>query len=113
MTERTSGKENDMGYMKRWDGIWRTEDSYQSSISSDLDPTSIPVRNGDRVTGELSRGNELPNVFLERSRWLEPLHENILQAGQYFCPNNFLQGSHDTWRKVLGYIEILYRGKWE
>src|SRR6266403_5821224 len=60
---------------------------------------SIPVRNGGRVTGELSRGNELPNVFLERSRWLKPTHENILQAGQRFCPNDFLQGGRDTWRK--------------
>jgi hypothetical protein len=36
------------------------------------------------VTGELSRGNELPNVFLERSQRLEHVHENILQAGQHF-----------------------------
>ncbi len=62
----------------------------------------MPDRNGDRMTGELSRGNELPNVFLERSRWLRPLHENILQAGQHLCPNDFLQGGRDTWGKVLG-----------
>ena len=65
----------------------------------------IPVRNGDEVTGELSRVSELPNIFLESSRWLEPLHENILQAGQHFCnsaPNELLQGGRNTWRKFLG-----------
>ncbi len=33
-------------------------------------PASIPDRNGDRVTGELSRGNELLNILLETSEWL-------------------------------------------
>src|SRR6266403_517097 len=69
----------------------------------------LPDRNGDWVTGELSRGNELPNVFLEGPRWFKPLHENILKAGQHFCPNDFLQAGRDTWHKVLGEIEILYR----
>src|SRR6266436_1115291 len=69
---------------------------------------SIPDRNGDRVTGDLSCGNELPNIFLDRSRWLKPLHKNILQAGQHFCPNDILEGNRDTWRKVLGQIEILH-----
>ncbi len=64
--------------------------------------TSIPDRNGDRVTRELLRGNKLPNVFLERSQWLKALHENILQVGQHFCPNDFLQGGHNAWCKVLG-----------
>jgi hypothetical protein len=41
----------------------------------------VPDRNGDRVTGELSCSDELPNVFLQRTRWLEPLNEDILQAG--------------------------------
>src|SRR6266403_5523166 len=76
-------------------------------------PMSIPDRNGNRLTGELSRDNELPNVFPERPQWLKPLHENILQAGQHFCPNDFLEGSGDTWRKVFGYIEILHHGKWK
>jgi hypothetical protein len=60
---------------------------------------SVPVpeglRNGDRVIAELSRGNELPNVFLKLSRWLKPLHKNILQAGQHFCysgTDELLQG---------------------
>src|SRR6266403_3166793 len=57
---------------------------------------SIPDRNGDRVTGELSRGNELPNVFLEGSRWLKPLHENILQARQR--RHDFSESGRDTWR---------------
>jgi hypothetical protein len=57
------------------------------------------------VTGELSRGKELPNVFLEKSRWLEPLNENIPQAGQHFCysvPDELLQGGRDNWRKFPG-----------
>ena len=61
-------------------------------------------RNGDRATGELSRGNELLNVFLERPRWLEPLHKNILQARQHVCyspPNELMQGGRDTRRKFL------------
>src|SRR6266849_3471475 len=73
-----------------------------------------PDRNGDRMTGELSRGNEMPDVFLQRSRWLEPLHENILQAGQHFhysAPNELLQGTRDIWHKFLGKVEILHRGK--
>ena len=45
----------------------------------------VPVINGDRVIGELSRRNELPNVFLKKSRSLENLHENILQVGQHIC----------------------------
>src|SRR6266403_5990843 len=57
---------------------------------------SIPDRNGDRVTGELSRGNELPNVFLEGSRWLKALHENILQARQH--RHDFSESGRDTWR---------------
>jgi hypothetical protein len=72
-----------------------------------------PVRDGDRVTGELSGDNELPDAFLE---WLELLHKDILQAGQYFCysaSNEFLQGGRDTWRKFLVQVEILHRGKWE
>ena len=64
--------------------------------------SSIPDRGGDRGTRELSRGNKLLNAFLERSRWLKPIHEDILQAGQHFCPNDFLQGGHDTWCEVLG-----------
>jgi hypothetical protein len=62
------------------------------------------------VTGELSRGNELLNVFLVRSRRLVPLNEDILQAGQYFyysAPNELLHGGPDTWREFLGWIEIL------
>ena len=55
----------------------------------------VPVVKGDRVIGELSRGNELPNLFVKRSRWLEPLHENILQARQHLCcsaPKRALSG---------------------
>src|SRR5258707_12260135 len=65
----------------------------------------LPDRNGDRVTGMPSRGNEHPNVFMKRSPWLEPLHKNILQAGQDFCysaPHELFQGSRDIWRKLLG-----------
>ena len=45
----------------------------------------VPDRNGDKVIGELSRSNERCNIFLKRSRLLEPIHENILQVGQHFC----------------------------
>ena len=44
---------------------------------------SVPVRNGNRVTGELSRGNELPDSFLDRSCWVEFLQEETLQRRQY------------------------------
>ena len=40
-----------------------------------------PTRNCYRMTSELSRGNELPNAFLDRIRWLKLLQENILQGG--------------------------------
>ena len=61
----------------------------------DLPRTRISVQARDRywVTGELSRGNELPNAFLDRSRWLEPLYKNVLQGGQHFyrsAPNELL-----------------------
>ncbi len=89
---------------------WNSEDRGHLSIidllrSSHQLEGSLPDRNGDRVAGVLSCSNELPNVFLERSRWLGPLHENILQAGQHLCysaPNELLQGGRDTWRKCLG-----------
>src|SRR6266436_1307457 len=100
-SKRTSGKESNTGSIddkKRWDGTQRTEDTNQSLISYDLhhhisSKCSLPDRNGDRVAGVLSCSNELPNAFLERSRWLGPLHENILQAGQHLCysaPNELL-----------------------
>ena len=44
-----------------------------------LEPArAIPDGNGARITGVLSRSNELPNVFLDRTRWLESLQENSL-----------------------------------
>ena len=46
-----------------------------------LSSNSVPARNCYRVTGELSRDNELPNAFLDRFRWLELLQKNILQGG--------------------------------
>ena len=46
-----------------------------------LSSNSVPARNCYRVTGELSRGDELPNAFLDRFRWLELLQKNILQGG--------------------------------
>jgi hypothetical protein len=64
----------------------------------------------------LPRDYELPNVFLERPHWLEPLNENILQAGQHFCyssPNELSQGGGNTWRKLFGYVEVFHRGKWK
>ena len=64
-----------------------------------------PDRNGDRVTGQVSRGYKLLNVILEKSRWLDLLHENILQAGKQSCyaaPNKRSKGGRDTWRKLLG-----------
>jgi hypothetical protein len=42
--------------------------------------SSVPVENDYGMAGELSRGSELPNSFMNRSRWPE-LYENILQGG--------------------------------
>jgi hypothetical protein len=42
---------------------------------------SFPVRNGNGVTGKLSRGNKLPDGFLDRSRWEWLLQEKSLQGG--------------------------------
>ena len=39
---------------------------------------AIPEGNGARITGDLPRGNELLNVFPERTRMLETLQENSL-----------------------------------
>jgi hypothetical protein len=41
----------------------------------------LPERNSYRVTGELSRRNELLVAFQDRSRWLELLQKNIMQSG--------------------------------
>ncbi len=41
---------------------------------------SVPVRNDDRVIGELSRGNKLVDGFLDRSRWVELLQEKTLKG---------------------------------
>ena len=68
-------------------------------------PASISKRNDDRVTGVLSRGSKLPNVFEEMSQWLAPPYEDIMQAGQHFCysvPNELLQGGRDTHRRFPG-----------
>jgi hypothetical protein len=78
--------------------------SFPSFLNSGINGVTFleMLGKGDRVTGELLWDNELPklNVFVERSRWLEPLQENIPQAGQHFCysaaPNELLQGVCDT-----------------
>ncbi len=70
----------------QWDRALRTEGTRQSldllpTAAFTFIPGSSPDRNGDRVTGEFSCCNELPNVFLEnlqRSRWLELLYKNLL-----------------------------------
>ena len=58
----------------------------QIEFVRDVWPTriSVPARDYYWVAGELSRRNKLPNAFLDRSRWLEPLYKNILQGGQHF-----------------------------
>jgi hypothetical protein len=69
----------------------------------------VPEGNDDRVTGELSRGNELPGAFLEKFPWLELVHENVLQGGQHFCysaPNEILQGGRDTSRRFFVYCTM-------
>jgi hypothetical protein len=68
-------------------------------------PVSIPSRNSDRVIGELSCRNELPDAFLDRFGWLEPLQEKILQSGQHFCcssPTELLKSARDMWQKFPG-----------
>jgi hypothetical protein len=55
-----------------------SESGGSSSIIDLLDPISFPVENGYRLARELSRSNELHNPFLDRSRWLESFHKNIL-----------------------------------
>lgn len=41
----------------------------------------VPGSNYYRVTGDLSRGNELANGFRDRPQRPEPLQKNILQSG--------------------------------
>jgi len=55
---------------------------------------------------ESSRGNELPNAFLERQRdrRLIPFNKNIMQGGQHFCYSfldKLLQDGGDAWCKFL------------
>ena len=38
----------------------------------------IPTVDSYRATGQLARGDELPNSFLSKSRWLAFLQEKIL-----------------------------------
>jgi len=40
---------------------------------------SFPAGNGYWVTGDLSLGNEMPNVIRDASRWPEPFQVDILQ----------------------------------
>ena len=71
----------------------------------------VPTGNCYRMTGELSRSNELLYAFLERSRRLKPLQENILQGGQHCCrsgPDKLLQGRRNTWYNFLAQVEILH-----
>jgi hypothetical protein len=52
----------------------------------DLDPrASLPEGNGYMVIGELSRSNKLPNAFLNRYRWPEPLQIYIAQMPTRLC----------------------------
>src|SRR5713226_4939748 len=77
---------------------------------------SVPGRYGNRVIGELSARNELPNAFLDRFRWLEPLQEKILKGGQHCCHSTLSelsQSGRDTWPKFFGYVEILHSSKWK
>ncbi len=41
----------------------------------------VPDKNGDRMIGELSRGNELPNVFLKRSNGSSPSMKIFCRLG--------------------------------
>ena len=50
------------------------------SSNYSISPCSVPVVNVYGMTGKLSRGNELPNSFMDRSRWLG-FYENVLQDG--------------------------------
>jgi len=72
-------------------------------------------QNNYRVTGELSRGNELLNGFPDRSRWVELVQEKSLQGRQHIChafPCKLLKRGCDTRQKLPGYVEILQSGKW-
>jgi hypothetical protein len=57
---------------------------YQLRVSINRRPLnthlSIPVRNNYRVTGELSRGDELPNGFLDGSRRVQLSQEESPQG---------------------------------
>ena len=64
-----------------------------------ISSVSCPARNGNRMTDYPSGGNKMSNAFLDRSRWVQPLHKNIPECGQHFChssPNQFLQGRYDV-----------------
>ena len=68
-------------------------------------PRFFPAGNGYWIIVDLSRGNELPNAFRDRSRWPECPQENILQGGQHFChpaPYELLQGRRNMLCIFLG-----------
>ena len=78
-------------------GLWEVHLSVIELLQTEVDVgVSVPVKNSDWVIRELSCLNEPPNVF---PKFLESLHENILQAEQYFrysTPNELLQSGRDT-----------------
>ena len=70
-SNRTNRQEIPIGRKLRID-LSTTEHPHLSSVTG-----TDPDGNHDSMTEEPSRDNELPNVFLQKSR-LESLHKNIL-----------------------------------
>ena len=62
-----------------------------------------PDRNGERVFGELSRGNELPNVFLEKGPMSRAPPQKCFSG--WATPQRALAG----WLRYLGQIPWISR----
>ena len=86
------------------------------NLTTHVPPTSpFSVVDGHRMSRKPSHSNELPDGFLNRSRWLVSLQENILQRGQHLCRpfpvSEDLQRGRDASDERLRYVQRLHRSK--
>ena len=72
-------------------------------MGCNIQSTSLPDRNGDRVSRELSGRNKLPNVFLEKST------NSLSSSTKIFCR---LGNTSGIQCKLLEYVKIFHHCKW-
>ena len=98
------------------EGKWGKVSIWHKTLITSIETVDNGYNRATTDSADLSRCNELPNDFQDRSRWLGLLlNDNRLQGGQHFCcsaANILMQGRHNKSCKVLRKVEILHGTKW-